>query len=318
MELTILYRGALQSCNFQCAYCPFAGTTMAQQDLAFDQAGLARFLAFIQDSPHHYRILFTPYGEAMIHPSYQEAMVTLSWLPNVSKVAVQTNGSFPLAGNNWLDRLNPRTAAFWLSYHPGQCSLAQFIRCTRALAQRTLRFSCGVVGIKAHIAEIRSLQAALPPAVYMWINAYKRTDHYYTEAELKELTRLDPLFPHNLHAYPSRGHRCRTGQEVFSVDANGDIRRCHFVKTILGNIATHDLASLPCSPFCPNETCHCHIGYIHLPELHQEGLYGEGLLERIPVHLPPYDQPEEEIHSSPNALDDNKAPLRPTNPKEDR
>ncbi len=277
-----MYRGSLKSCNFHCAYCPFAWKKIVHQDLETDKAGISRFIEFIENSQHHYRILFTPYGEAMIHAYYREAMVRLSKLPNVIKVAVQTNGSFSVTADDWLDRIAADTAAFWLSFHPEQISLEQFTNQYQALLDRNLRFSCGVVGIKTNIPTIRQLRATLPQFVYMWINAYKRWHGYYTDKEIEELVLLDPLFNNNLHYYPSRGHICRTGQEIFSVDEKGDIRRCHFVDTIIGNISENDMANLHCSPHCPNDTCHCHIGYIYLPELHQHSIYGDGMLERIP------------------------------------
>ena len=33
---------------------------------------------------------------------------------------------------------------------------------------------------------------------------------------------------------------------------------------------------------CSRSGCECHIGYVHLPELQAGGVFGEGLLARIP------------------------------------
>ena len=42
------------------------------------------------------------------------------------------------------------------------------------------------------------------------------------------------------------------------------------------------LASLATPAPCPNAECRCHVGYIHMPHLRGEALFGDGLLERIP------------------------------------
>ena len=50
---------------------------------------------------------------------------------------------------------------------------------TISLPVSRARFSVGVVGLKEHVAEIAALRAELPPAVYLWVNAYKREPDYY-------------------------------------------------------------------------------------------------------------------------------------------
>lgn len=282
MDIRILYRGSLKSCNFNCSYCPFAGKKLDRQCLEKDQAGLARFIDFVADSPHYFHILFTPYGEAMVQGYYREAMVTLSRLPRVKKVAIQTNASFSLTADHWLDRLDPGTAAFWLSWHPEQMSRSRFEKQYQALLNKKFAFSCGVVGLKKHFHDIRKLREQLPRSVYLWINAYKRRPDYYSKQEIEQLVCIDPYFKANLFYYPSKGHSCRTGQDVFSVNETGQIRRCHFVNQLLGNIRSADFRQISGAAACPNETCHCHIGYIYLRKLHQEKIYGNGVLERIP------------------------------------
>ena len=36
---------------------------------------------------------------------------------------------------------------------------------------------------------------------------------------------------------------------------------------------------------CPNATCGCYIGYVHMPDLGQAQIFGDRLLERIPLHV---------------------------------
>lgn len=42
---------------------------------------------------------------------------------------------------------------------------------------------------------------------------------------------------------------------------------------------TRCLAERPCS----NDTCGCHIGYVHLDRLGLYATFGDGVLERVPV-----------------------------------
>ncbi len=60
------------------------------------------------------------------------------------------------------------------------------------------------------------------------------------------------------------------------------MRRCHFVREPIGNIYTHNWESALQPRLCTNETCGCHIGYIHMPELKLDEVFGKGILERIP------------------------------------
>ena len=72
------------------------------------------------------------------------------------------------------------------------------------------------------------------------------------------------------------------GESAITIDGAGDIRRCHFVKAVIGNIYQPDWRAALRRRACPNATCGCHIGYVHLPRLNQQAIYGDGLLARIP------------------------------------
>ena len=61
---------------------------------------------------------------------------------------------------------------------------------------------------------------------------------------VEELTHIDPLFPINNIRHPSRGESCRAGPSVISVDGDGTVRRCHFVREPIGNIYDADFEYL--------------------------------------------------------------------------
>src|SRR5262249_52265128 len=136
-------------------------------------------------------VLFTPWGEALVRRWYQDAFAALTNLPNVVKVAAQTNLSCKL---DWVEACDKAKLALWCTYHPGETTRERFLAKCRELLARGVRFSVGVVGLKEHLAEIEALRRELPPDVYLWVNAYKRESDYYPPEIVEELTRLDPLF----------------------------------------------------------------------------------------------------------------------------
>jgi hypothetical protein len=65
------------------------------------------------------------------------------------------------------------------------------------------------------------------------------------------------------------------------VDGDGTMRRCHFIRAPIGNLYERGWeAALHPTP-CTNETCGCHIGYVHMPELGLYDVFGDGVLERV-------------------------------------
>jgi MoaA/NifB/PqqE/SkfB family radical SAM enzyme len=284
LTLSILYRGPLASCNYGCPYCPFAKRHDSKEALARDYADLERFLTWIEARPDdRFSILFTPWGEALIRKPYRDAMRRLSHLPNVDRVAIQTNISCDL---EWVADCDLNKVAFWCTYHPGEVARAAFIDQCRVLERIGARYSVGVVGLKEHVDEIEAVRAALPPSTYVWVNAYKRVADYYAADEVDRIAAVDPLFELNLQVYKSHGRSCRAGEEMIVVDGNGDVRRCHFVRDVIGNIYDPAFETILKPRPCSGEICRCHIGYVHMRDLDLYTLFGNGVLERIPAQAP--------------------------------
>ncbi len=279
----ILYRGSLSSCNYECSYCPFAKTFNTRSELLKDQVELERFAAWVGTRRERIGILITPWGEGLVHHYYRRTMCRLSHLAQVYRISIQTNLSAPLDD---FDAANRKTLALWATFHPSQTTLARFAARCRELDAVGIRYSVGVVGLRENIEVIEELRQVLRPEVYLWINALKRDASYYHPDEIERLHTIDPYFHWNLRRYASAGKPCAAGETTFTVDGNGDVRRCHFVDEVIGNIYEAHFADCLKPRTCPAATCGCHIGYIHRPELRLETLYGIGLLERIPSHWP--------------------------------
>lgn len=276
----ILYRGPLSSCNYGCDYCPFAKREETYAELEPDRVGLSRFVNWIKSNTHrNFGVLFTPWGEALVRKWYCEAMVELSHLPHIERVACQTNLSCSL---DWMRQANRRSFALWATFHPTETDLESFIRKVKALDEWGIRLSVGVVGLKEHFEQIEKLRSSLPSSVYVWVNAFKRKEDYYQTADLDFLKQQDPLFAWNNERYHSLAEECFAGESSFTVDGEGTMRRCHFIDASIGNIADLDWEKALRPRLCTNETCSCHIGYVHLKRLRLYSIYGSGLLERIP------------------------------------
>ncbi|HLK59509.1 MAG TPA: STM4011 family radical SAM protein [Chthonomonadaceae bacterium] len=284
MNLTLLYRGPLSSCNYGCVYCPFAKHQETDAEHAADRRALERFVGWVAGrTEDRIAILFTPWGEALIRKRYQDALVVLTNLPHVEKAAIQTNLSCRL---DWIERCDKAKLGFWATYHPSETKRDRFVAKCLDLHRRGVRFSVGVVGLREHEAEIEALREALPSDVYLWINAYKRVPDYYDTDLLRRFTAIDPLFPINTQRHPSLGRACRGGLSVLAVDGEGTIRRCHFIREPLGNLYAPDFETVLQPRPCTNETCGCHIGYVHMNDLGLYDVFGAGVLERIPARWP--------------------------------
>jgi MoaA/NifB/PqqE/SkfB family radical SAM enzyme len=279
MTLSILYRGPLSSCNYSCPYCPFAKKKDSRKTLATDADQLSRFVRFVrQQKDIRFKLFFTPWGEALIRTHYQQALTELSQLEHVEKVAIQTNLSCSLT---WLEAADKRKIALWTTYHPGQVDRETFLAKCRKLDAMGIAYSVGIVGFKETLAEIEAVRSLLPKERYLWINALKKKEDYYTAEERDRLIAIDPQVTYNLVHHPSQGKACRTGHTVISVDGEGTIYRCHFIRERLGNIYDANFRELLQPRTCTNSSCGCHIGYVHLEHLPLYDLYKGRELERI-------------------------------------
>ena len=282
MSLAILYRGPLASCNYGCDYCPFAKRKDDRDALARDRAALRRFVAWVE----HERalapisVMLTPWGEALVHRSYRDAMVRLSGLAHVERVVAQTNLSCDV---EWLADADPRTLALWATFHPGEVERARFVAKVLRVRELGVRISVGIVGLAAHLHDARSLRADLPHDVYVWVNAAKRSHGVYDDALRDAFTAIDPHFALGVHAHDSFGHHCHAGEDAIAVDGDGNVRRCHFVDAPLGNLYDGSFRAALALRACPQSQCGCHIGYVHLARLGLRRTFAGGVLERIPA-----------------------------------
>jgi MoaA/NifB/PqqE/SkfB family radical SAM enzyme len=283
VQLHILYRGPLESCNYGCVYCPFAKKVDTRAELLADRRALERFTAWVGGrTGDRIGVLITPWGEGLVRRHYREALVALSNMPNVERAAIQTNLSSSLG---WVERADKASLALWATYHPEWVSRSRFVERVRALFSAGVRMSCGAVGFTRLLDDIEALRAELPEEIYLWVNAVKDGKESYTAEQLRRFERIDPLFRVSTRHHPSLGRSCRAGASVISVDGEGTMRRCHFIREPIGNIYEPGFEAALVERPCTNLTCGCHIGYVHLDELDLYRVFGANILERIPAPL---------------------------------
>lgn len=279
VNLSIKYRGRLSGCNYDCAYCPFAKRVDDKTALQQDAAELGRFVDWADAQQGQLKILFTPWGEALIRKPYQEAMIRLSHMPHVARVSIQTNLSCALG---WIQQLNTDTAALWCTYHPDEVPMDKFLGQCATLDAAGLSYSVGVVGFKSAFTHIEILRDRLPASTYLWVNAYKdEGKDYYSPEDIAFLTGIDRHFEINLAQYNSLGRACDGGFKSVSIDGKGDVRRCHFIPDILGNIYDGNLDAALQPRLCTRNICDCHIGYVSIPDLELDQVFGGWALGRI-------------------------------------
>jgi hypothetical protein len=283
--LSILWRGSLDSCNYSCTYCPFAKRTMSASGLAADRLQLERFVQWAKNaSTWRLRVLFTPYGEALIHPWYQAALTSLSHAQHIDLVSIQTNGS---GSWDWLNQANLQRLSLWITWHPSQISRSTFGARMRRLHEAGVQFSVGCVAVPDTLTEVEALRSELPNDIYLWVNA-QRPKTEYDAHEIQRWTAIDPHFPLDLFSQASHGRSCRTGRDVISIDGDGDIRRCHFIPTVLGNLYRHTIDKILTERPCSRVRCECYIGYSHLDDLAMQNRVGASYFARLvrPETLP--------------------------------
>ena len=287
MNITrILYRGSLSSCNYACGYCPFGKTTNTREELDRDRQELDRFVDWVAGHDYSTGVFITPWGEAIIHRYYREAMIRFSWMEHVQRVVIQTNLSGHLGDfkDARADRL-----AIWATFHPGETDATRFLKRCETLRDLSVRFSVGVVAFKEHFKVIAELRRRLPTDVYLWVNVPKSSSVCYSDDDIEFLASVDPYFRWNAARWPSRGKPCQTGLTSFTVDSRGDARRCHFVDGKIGNIYHDNIWERLRPAACPNAMCGCHIGYVHRDDFALERIFGDNVLERIPANWPEID-----------------------------
>ncbi|MDR2736913.1 MAG: STM4011 family radical SAM protein [Gracilibacteraceae bacterium] len=226
---------------------------MTPEPLLHDRHALERFCAKAPVLGNNLSVMLVPYGEALIHSYYQEAVARLCEAAAIARVGCQTNLSFSV--RDFLARLNSHVGGndvsrhdhshsfhtklkLWCTFHPTQTSVNPFLERCLELYQNNISFSVGAVGIPKYTGLFHELRRRLPRNIYLWINAAEGMNITYTQTEIDDFLAIDPLFSYELKDHPARPAFCRGGKETLFVEGNGDAFACPISRKNLGNIYT--------------------------------------------------------------------------------
>ncbi len=278
----ITYRGHLKSCNYTCHYCPFSKNKISKVELEGDKVALDRFMMKLGDInfENSLEVLFTPYGEALIHDYYLEAFRELSNREYISKIGCQTNLSFDV--DKFLSRdIDFSKVYLWATFHPTMVGIEEFVSKVTKLHSK-ISISVGIVGNTDELHIFKVLRQKLPSNVYMWVNAMDGLGRKYTEFELEFFTEHDPVFTYEVGRLDS--YKCSGGSSHIFVKGNGEIFSCNRNKKSLGNIyKSSNLEEAKCSGGC----CDCYLAYSHTHEFLENKFIRENNLFRVPNKVKP-------------------------------
>lgn len=264
----LYYRGALKSCNYGCYYCPFAKRASSERELEKDKALLLKFCNYIIDNTFEIPItlLFTPYGEALLHDYYIDAFAMLSRCANIAKVSCQTNLSFD--AEHFIDRIDEgggdlSKIALWSTFHPTETRADIFLSKLHYLC-RYIILSAGAVADPSSISDIVDMANNMPEGVYFWLNKMAKMGRRYTEEELKIFKGLYPLFQLELSRFKADIDRCAGGSESLFIDEAGGCYACNMSGIKLGSIYSGYTKPNDCKG-----RCDCFLAYSNRDDIYE-------------------------------------------------
>ncbi len=272
----ITYRGSLKSCNYSCIYCPFSKNIMTKLELEEDKTNLYKFVEKLENTEFEkpVEILFTPYGEALIHEYYRDVFCDLTSENFVDKIGCQTNLSFDV--DSWLSLDMDFSKVFLLAtFHPSMADIDSFVLKVKKIS-KVHNICVGVVGNPKDIDTIKNLRSKLPINVYLWVNAMDGLGRKYTDEEIEFFTDIDYNF--GLEVGSLKEYNCNCGSEHIFLDSSGKIFGCNRHKQVLGNIYNDDnFKSLKCS----GRLCDCYLAYSHNNDFIKNGYLSFNNLFRV-------------------------------------
>ncbi len=280
---TLLYRGSLKSCNYQCSYCPFSKHARSERELVKDSVQWRDFIHRLEERAEELRVralMVTPYGEALIHPWYWEGLAAVSAKDAIDAVGAQTNLSFSVEEALKLYRFSKGVLEklhLWATFHPEMTSVEAFAEKVRLLWKEGVILCVGAVGVPGQIGLLKQLRNALPKEIYLWINRMDGLQRAYTEEEIEGFLELDPYFLRELSPPVARVEQC---QNRLFVEGNGRLHTCNISRN--RKESWEEIQTEWPEPMCGRKLCSCYLAYGGREDLLNQALFGPYPLFRVP------------------------------------
>lgn len=279
MTKNIFFRGEIDFCNYSCSYCPFAKKSLSKEKIQKESENLEKLFVYVKNLDENVNIMITPYGEALIHPLYQEFMARISTLENVRKIGIQSNLSVDT--NELINTLSNNHADFskimlWATFHSEYAEIENFCNKANSLSE-LISISCGIVANRKNYEEIRKVRETLNADIYLWINAMDKIKNRFSNDEIASLSKIDPMFAYEFYTkrvdYTQvRGDNfssCQSYDKIY-VDIQKYSSSCFFKKK-------RAIDSL-----CNNhKICDCYLGYSNFGNNILDRFFGENIIFRI-------------------------------------
>lgn len=273
MIKTIFYRGWIDFCNFHCSYCPFSKNAYDEKVVQKEMEELKKFYDYLNKIPEEINVVICPYGEALYHSFYQDFLITVTKLPNINAIGIQTNLS--LSVDNFIKKLEilaekSKKIYLWATWHSEYENIDSFVQKVTKLSTK-VKISAGVVANKKNHKEIFELRNKLPADVYLWINAMEQRRNKFNEIEIKELEKVDPMFPYEFKINREKYFSICSSYENIYVDRGFYSSRCFFKKSKNLGENCHD-----------HKNCDCYLGYSNFLDSPIRKFFGDNFCFRNP------------------------------------
>lgn len=268
----VYYRGMIDFCNYSCSYCPFAKKRFSEEKIEKEKASLQQLYDKIRKM-QEVELMFTPYGEALVHDFYQEELIRFAKLPNVRAVGIQTNLSlenekFFTEIKNYNDKIK-----LWATYHCEYADLDRFAEKANRLSQK-LDLSVGMVASGENLGKIYALRQRLNPEIYLWLNAMDKRKYSFSEEEVMHHYEIDPMFIYEFRSGRENSVHPFTfccSYEHLYIDNGFYSSNCFFKKK-------HSIPE-DCND---HKRCDCYLGYSNFKNTPVSNFFGNGLTFRVP------------------------------------
>ena len=230
-----------------------------------------QFRETISRSGEGLRIMILPYGEALIHPYYQEGIAGLANLPNVLGISCQTNLSFNV--KQFVSVLPSEVIGkikLWASFHPEMVSVDNFVKKAHYLFDNGIELCVGVVGHPENKEIIRELREELRADIYLFINSMRGIAHRLKTEDISFFTSIDNLFGYDRKQVKADIQKCKGGRETIFIDESGNWYAC-----------PRSGVKMTDQPVCKRKVCDCYIAYSNNNSVIQD-IMGNGFIWRIP------------------------------------
>ena len=245
MNLSILYRGPLSSCNYACDYCPFAkrpetpDRTRARPRVPGAVRRLGARSRFGRASACCSRRGARRWSARGIRTRSRHSRECRTWRRPRSRRTSRASSTGSSVRQDRSSRCGVR-------FTRRETTRDRFLAKCRELIARGVRFSVGVVGLKEHLAEIAALaprtaagRVPLGERVQARTGLLHAGDDRRPDAHRPAVPAQQPAIT-RAAATP-----CRAGASAISVDGDGTMRRCHFIKEPIGNIYDAEFRIMP-------------------------------------------------------------------------